>query len=64
MKKAQLTANDAARSGTAVRGMLRDIGDVLWLSRRLTAEMKAEKSRPTRPVMCEFCAVDAARMAA
>jgi hypothetical protein len=54
----------SARSETAVRAMLRDIGYVLWLSRMVAAEIEAEKSQPARPEMSEFCAVDANGMAA
>jgi hypothetical protein len=56
--------SDAAHSATAVRSMLREAGYVLWLSRMLAAEIKAEKSQPARPEMSEFCAVDAATFAA
>ncbi len=64
MKTVHPAPADTARSATAVRGMLRDIGYVLWLSRVVAAEIKAEKSRLVRPEMCDFCAVDAAGMAA
>jgi hypothetical protein len=64
MKTVHPARADAARSETAVRGMLCDIGYVLWVSRMLAAEIKAEKRQPVRPEMCEFCAVDAAGMAA
>jgi hypothetical protein len=37
---------------------------VLWLSRKLAAEMRAEKYQPVRPEMAEFCAVDMAACAA
>jgi hypothetical protein len=57
------TADDTTRSATAVRGMLRDIGYVLWLSRKLAAEIK-EPQPPVRPEMAEFCAVDMAACAA
>jgi hypothetical protein len=58
------TADDDRRSEAAVRGMLRDIGYVLWLSRRLAAEIRAAEPPPIRPEMSEFCAVDAAAFAA
>ena len=57
-------AVDTARSAAAVKGMLRDIGYVLWLSRMVAAEVKGEKSHPARPEMSEFCAVDASAFAA
>ena len=63
MKTARPTA-DATRSETAVKGMLRDIGYVLWLSRIVAAEVKAEKPEPIRPDICDFCAVDAGAFAA
>ena len=58
------TAADAARSATAVEGMLRDIGYVLWLSRMLAADGRATPPEPIRPEMSDFCAVDAAEFAA
>jgi len=58
------TTADTTRSATAVRGVLRDIGYVLWLTRKLAAELEAEERRPVRPEMAEFCAVDAAAFAA
>jgi hypothetical protein len=64
MKTFDPTTTDTARSETAVREMLRDIGYVLWLSRMLAAEIKAEEPRPARPEMAEFCAVDAASFVA
>src|SRR3954462_12729471 len=64
MKTAHRTPADTARSATAVRGMLRDIGYVLWLSRMVAAEIEAGKSQPVRPEVCDFCAVGAAGTAA
>jgi hypothetical protein len=61
---ARPTAADTTRSATAVQGMLRDIGYVLWLSRMLAAEVKKEECAAARPEMAEFCAVDAAAFAA
>jgi len=61
---ARPTATDRPCSATAVQGMLRDIGYVLWLSRMLAAEMKEEECAAVRPEMAEFCAVDAAAFAA
>lgn len=59
------TAKEIARSNAAVRGMLRDIGYVLWLSRKLAAEIKkAEEVQPVRPDMAEFCAIDMTACAA
>lgn len=55
---------ETARSATHVKGVLCDIGYVLWLSRRVAAEIAAERSQPVRPDMSEFCAVDAVDMAA
>jgi hypothetical protein len=64
MKTVRANPADSARSAPAVRAMLRDIGYALWLSRKLAAAIEAERSRPLRPEMSEFCAVDAAGMAA
>lgn len=58
------TAADTTRSATAVKSMLRDIGYVLWLSRKLAAEMQAATCPAVRPEMSDFCAVDAAAFAA
>jgi hypothetical protein len=55
---------EAARSATAVEGMLRDIGYVLWLSRMLAAGTKAAPPEPIRPETSDFCAVDAEAFAA
>jgi hypothetical protein len=63
MNAVHRTPAEPARSATAVRGLLRDLGYVLWLSRKLAAEIEAEKCLPVRPEMCEYCAVDAAGMA-
>jgi len=41
-----------------VAAVLRDIGYVLWISRKLADEIKAERSEPKRPEMAEFCAVE------
>ncbi|HTK73768.1 MAG TPA: hypothetical protein VL371_00835 [Gemmataceae bacterium] len=46
------------------QALLREIGYVLWLSRRLAVEIQAEKSQPVRPEMAEFCAVEMATCAA
>ncbi len=47
-----------------VKGMLRDIGYVLWIARKLAAEIRAERNEPVRPDMAEFCAVEMAACAA
>ena len=57
------SAQEAIRTATA-QALLREIGYVLWLSRKLAAEIQAEKSQPVRPEMAEFCAVDMATCAA
>ena len=54
---------ETPRSAIAVETMLRDIGYVLWLSRKLATELRAEKCRPVQPEMSEFCAVDMAAFA-
>jgi len=68
MPASRLANADTARSATAVRTTLRDIGYVLWLSRGLAAEIKSEaKAEPRpgwRPEMADFCAFDAAGFAA
>jgi hypothetical protein len=53
--------NDAPRTAAAVENMLRDIGYVLWLSRKLAAEI--DPAEPARPEMAEFCAFDSAACA-
>jgi hypothetical protein len=57
------SAGETSRTATA-QALLHEIGYVLWLSRKLAAEIRAEKSRPVRPDMAEFCAVDMAACAA
>ena len=57
-------APENIRTGAALKGVLREIGYVLWLSRRLAAEVRAAKYRSVRPEMAEFCAVDMAACAA
>jgi len=52
-----------SRTATA-QELLREIGYVLWLSRKLAAEIRAEPCHPVRPAMSEFCAVDMAACAA
>jgi shikimate kinase len=47
-----------------VKALLREIGHVLWLSRKLAAEMKRVEPAPVRPEMAEFCAIDMAACAA
>ena len=47
-----------------VLGLLREIGYLLWLSRKLAAEIKEEAHQPVRPEMAEFCAVDMVTCAA
>jgi hypothetical protein len=47
-----------------VEGMLRDMGYVLWIARKLAAEIKSERSEPVRPEMAEFCAVEVATFVA
>jgi hypothetical protein len=64
MTTAAPTAAEDVRTAAALKGMLRDIGYVLWLSRKLAAEIQAEKYQPVRPEMAEFCAVDMAACAA
>ena len=64
MATALPTATEIARGEAAVKAMLRDVGYVLWLSRKLAAEIKTEECRPVRPEMAEFCAVDTAAFAA
>jgi hypothetical protein len=64
MTTAVPAAAEEVRTAIAVEGMLRDIGYVLWLSRKLAAEIRAEKYQPVRPEMAEFCAVDMAACAA
>ena len=54
---------ETLRTATA-QAMLREVGYVLWLSRKLAAEIRAEKSQPVRPEMAEFCAVEMATCAA
>src|SRR4051812_3679474 len=63
MATALPTATEIARSKAAVKGMLRDLGYVLWLGRKLAAEVRAER-QPARPEMAEFCAVEMAACAA
>jgi hypothetical protein len=64
MATAHPNAADTTRSATAVEGMMRDIGYVLWLTRMLAAESKVSPPEPIRPEMSDFCAVDAAAFAA
>lgn len=52
------------RTTAEVKSLLREMGYVLWLSRRLAAEMKREEPSPVRPEMAEFCAIDMAACAA
>lgn len=47
-----------------VEGMLNDIGYILWIARKLAAEIKAERCEPVRPEMAEFCAIEMAACAA
>jgi hypothetical protein len=54
---------ETLRTATA-QALLREVGYVLWLSRKLAAEIRAEKSQPVRPEMAEFCAVEMATCAA
>jgi hypothetical protein len=58
--KTSLPAGETARTATAVKVILGDLGYVLWLTRKLSAEIRAEKCLPIRPDMAEFCAVDIA----
>jgi hypothetical protein len=51
-------------SAAAVQEVLREIGYVLWLTRKLTAEMATEKCQPVRPEMAEFCSVESGAFAA
>ena len=62
--KTQFPVIENAARTAAVKELLRDVGYVLWLSRRLAQEMMAEKCEPVRPEMSEFCAVDIASCAA
>ena len=41
-----------------VKALLREIGYVLWLSKQVKMEIKAERPQPSRPEMAEFCAID------
>lgn len=41
-----------------VKSMLREMGYVMWLARKLAEEIKAERCEPVRPEMAEFCAVE------
>jgi len=56
-------SSETLRTATA-QALLREIGYVLWLSRKLAAEIRAEPVQPVRPDMAEFCAVDMAACAA
>jgi hypothetical protein len=47
-----------------IEGVLRDIGYVLWIAKKLAAEIQAERSEPVRPEMAEFCAVEVAAFVA
>jgi hypothetical protein len=64
MAPANAAAAETMRTANELKSMLREIGYVLWLSRKLAAEIKAEKYQPVRPEMAEFCAVDMAACAA
>ena len=57
------TTAKAPHTRAQVEGMLRDIGTVLWIARKLAAEIQAERSEPVRPAMAEFCAVEMAAFA-
>jgi hypothetical protein len=57
-------AAETVRNASDLKAMLREIGYVLWISRKLAAEIRAEKYQPARPEMAEFCAVDMAACAA
>ena len=60
----QTLTTNARRSAAEVKSLLRDIGYVLWITRKLAAEIKAEECQPVRPDMSEFCAVEMAACAA
>jgi hypothetical protein len=62
--KTGIAAAETKLSPVAVRRLLRDIGYALWLARKLSAEITAEKSEPVRPEMSEFCAIEAGAFAA
>jgi hypothetical protein len=47
-----------------LKALLREFGYVLWLSRKLAAEMNRDEPEPVRPEMAEFCAIDMAACAA
>ena len=57
------SSTDTRRSEVVVRRMLREIGYVLYLSRKLANEIKSEKNQLVRPEMSDFCAVDSATFA-
>jgi hypothetical protein len=50
---------DNPRSKPDVREMLRDIGYVLWLTKKLSAEIQENKPQLVRPEMAEFCGYEA-----
>ena len=60
MTNIHLANIENVRSEAAVRNMLRDIGYVLWLGRKLAddirTEAKVERRIPQRPMMSDFCA--------
>jgi len=63
MTNAHLANIDAPRTSTAVQGMLRDIGYVLWLTRKIAADIESQKCERVRPDMSEYCEFDAAAFA-
>jgi hypothetical protein len=58
------SATETVPSAVTLDAVLTEIAYALWLSRRLAAEIRAEKYPPARPAMAEFCAVDMAACAA
>jgi hypothetical protein len=52
------------RTAVEVKALLREIGYVMHVTRKLVAEMKAEEAEPVRPEMVELCAVEMAACAA
>jgi hypothetical protein len=52
------------RTAAEVRAMLREVGYVLHVTRKLVAEMRADEAEPVRPEMAEFCAIEMAACAA
>lgn len=64
MSNALAAKAETRRTKPVVKGMLRDMGYILWIAKTLAAEIKVERAQPVRPEMSEFCAVDTAAFAA